>query len=122
MKSLIKIFALVTSLISSSAALSNELQFPLKDRHSPAVSMAVCGFSKDLYSGTSEVVLLEKSNDSIPEPGLDMNCSEYLSGMGQFGARVKVEPYPCEAILPGTERYRMCVLVLIASLPPMFPW
>jgi hypothetical protein len=105
MKSLIKIFALVTSLIGSSAVLSSDTQLSFQDRQVPGVSMAVCGFSEYLYIESSEIVFLEKSNDTVPEPRTDMNCSEYISDMAQFGAEVKVQPLPCEAILPGTDRY-----------------
>jgi hypothetical protein len=119
MKSLIKTLSLFTMLIFASAALSYDTHLSYQDRDVPGVSMAVCGFSEDLYSGSSEIVFLEKSNDSVPEPRPEMSCSEYVSDMAQFGATVKTQALPCEAILPGTDRYKMCIFVFVSTHYPL---
>lgn len=87
----------------------------------PAVSFAVCEIAEERGRVTSTVRLLDYSHPDMPLPREGASCANYIADATKFGAKLDVQALPCEAILPGTEQYRKCLMRLLVQLGPLLP-
>ena len=116
MNSLKTIAAIVSfNLISGSALAYDSFQIDY-ERPAPAVSFANCAIGEEYGRTFYDLKLLDRSSDKIPAPREGASCAQYVADLTQFGANVDVQPVPCEALLSGTRRYKMCIFVIVAGL------
>ena len=87
---------------------------------SPAVSIASCTITEDKGRIHHKLEILDRSSDALPVPRRGATCAQYINDLNRLGAKVQVQSVPCEAILPGTERYRLCIAVIASTLFPIW--
>ena len=112
-----KCVALTAFTLASGSALAFDSFETIKEAPGKGVALASCAIGEEYGRSFQELKLIDRSSEEIPAPRKGANCSQYIADLDKLGANVEVNTVPCEAILPGTDRYKLCLFVIATQVP-----